>query len=184
MTALHPENCCKSITPRPINKPPNESCIIDNSWSTVPYGPRKYLKDKRAFSTFPFMRWKFGLSGIKIIRATYTIGIIAQIRVNKIPAVTCNWKYVPKVPRISFSAISEVYRGTITDNDPLANPVKNSAHIIIAQPISVGMHNINIMFLRPNLSTRPAVTGHPSMAPSGIHAPIHARLSLEIMNGY
>jgi len=21
MTALHPENCCKSITPRPINKP-------------------------------------------------------------------------------------------------------------------------------------------------------------------
>jgi len=32
---------------------------------------------------------------------------------------------VPKVPRISLLAISEVYCGTITEYEPLANPVKS-----------------------------------------------------------
>lgn len=39
--------------------------------------------------------------------------------------LTCNWKYVPNVPRISFSDISEVYKGTIIEYEPLANPVKS-----------------------------------------------------------
>lgn len=60
----------------------------------------------------------------------------------------------------------------------------DSAQIIIAQPMSVGIVNINIMFFRPNLSTRPAVTGHPSIAPSGINAPIQAVLSAVTSNEY
>ncbi|KAE9544566.1 hypothetical protein AGLY_000107 [Aphis glycines] len=53
----------------------------------------------------------------------------------------------------------------------------NLAHIIIAQPASVGMVNIIIRCLRPNLLTRPAITGHPSMAPSGMTDAIHETFS-------
>jgi len=39
---------------------------------------------------------------------------------------------VPKVPRISLLAISEVYCGTITEYEPLANPVRILPTQIIA----------------------------------------------------
>lgn len=65
-----------------------------------------------------------------------------------------------------------------------SNYFTDSAHIIIPQPIIVGIVNINIMFLRPILSTTPAVNGHPSIPPSGIKAPIQARASEDTLNEY
>lgn len=60
----------------------NESCKSDNSRSMVPRGPRKNLKDERASITFPFIKRKVGLSGIKTIKTKYMNGIIPQIVVS------------------------------------------------------------------------------------------------------
>lgn len=47
------------------------------------------------------------------------------ILTNKIRVDIFNWKYVPSIPRISFSTISNVYCGITVEIVPAVNPIKS-----------------------------------------------------------